>query len=339
VRSFERGYGFLAFGSILGGTKGKSRVYAISGHGDRWAIKYQVDCGDTYYQRFDPVENEGKFLQMLNGSGITNELLYYSSGVEFDNTIPVSSPFGKIGHVERVCTSRFNTRSTPLLRYLVTEKVGMSLHTSGQIPVGRAIELSIQMLDLIEQLHNLNIIHGDVHPGNFAFSLTDPTKLLMIDFGRAEVMGGGRLPHPPTFEGAIYCEAYASAWESRRLPQSFRDDLYRMFISIGRMIYGPKYTEALQSICFKNKYRDEYVRVKETDNILDIEFKVSMHREGRSGRGVVEFFLSSVLPEGIRMQVSGLLLEALDLVRALAEGERPDYGELRGKLSQVRNLL
>lgn len=41
-----------------------------------------------------------------------------------------------------------------------------------------------EIVTLIERLHKANILHGDLHPGNFV--IDENGHLLMTDFGRAE---------------------------------------------------------------------------------------------------------------------------------------------------------
>ena len=46
--------------------------------------------------------------------------------------------------------------------------------------------MTIKMLDLLESLHSLNYVHGDLKYENFVIGRKDRSKIYIIDFGLAK---------------------------------------------------------------------------------------------------------------------------------------------------------
>jgi serine/threonine protein kinase len=73
--------------------------------------------------------------------------------------------------------------------YLVTELLGDSLatviHRAVVLPVATICQFGIQMITLLQQLHDKQLLHRDIKPSNFVFGLepTNTTQLYLIDFG------------------------------------------------------------------------------------------------------------------------------------------------------------
>lgn len=71
--------------------------------------------------------------------------------------------------------------------YLVIELLGQPLNKIGPISLSNALAIGVQMIQLIQSLHDKCLLHRDIKPANFLFGLSDRTnKLHLIDFGFAK---------------------------------------------------------------------------------------------------------------------------------------------------------
>ena len=117
-----------------------------------------------------------------------------------------------------------------------------------------------RMLEIMRDVHKMGFVHGDIHPGNFAFSWDqnhDPDliarSLRLVDFGRAEPfigLDGFHLPEysqsiwssykrRPAGMSAIYEESadkeFLSPWELMGLRKTRRDDFFRLAETLLRL--------------------------------------------------------------------------------------------------------
>lgn len=318
------------------GSSEHSIVYRI-GNREDWAIKYHSACYGLIL-RSDPTLQEAYFLQLLNKiiPHVTHKFIYMSG--PFIPTKP--SKFKQVS--PDIQCGKDPERRPPTVRYLITERVGDSLWgylddtDNGRIPFMRAIELGIDILRLIRDIHSINIVHGDVHPGNIAFR--NDRDILLIDFGRSRI-GPSDIPElAPT----IICHRHLSPWQSLRSQalSSFRDDIFRVYLIMATMIYGDSFNHAQGALCSAELEPDrftKYMDFKDKSNFFDS----SLIFEGRMNRAVsYRFTLSGVLPterQRERTKISAVLLESLDYVRGLDHAEIPDHDFLIRLLKTIQN--
>lgn len=87
--------------------------------------------------------------------------------------------------------------------FMVMEKCGKSLQelfleSGKKLSIQTVVHIALQLIDAIKGLHDNNIIHRDISPGNILIgSSDDPQKLLLIDFGLAtSCQSNGKLRMP-----------------------------------------------------------------------------------------------------------------------------------------------
>ncbi|TFK42043.1 kinase-like domain-containing protein [Crucibulum laeve] len=73
----------------------------------------------------------------------------------------------------------------PHFEYLAMELLGPSVKecAAGRVPVKTVISVTEQTLSALEHVHKCGFVHRDVKPENLLCSLTDPSKIMLIDFG------------------------------------------------------------------------------------------------------------------------------------------------------------
>jgi len=128
-----------------------------------------------------------------------------------------------------------NIRGIPTLRwfgqndthyYLTIDLLGYSLQqvvlAHGKLPMNHVIQLMIQMLRIIQSVHNKGFIHRDLKPAHFLFNANNNEhNLYLVDFGLCKYCAI-HLHKETSFVGSIN---YASIRAHHRLELSRKDDL------------------------------------------------------------------------------------------------------------------
>jgi hypothetical protein len=249
---------------------GHTGVYNIVDHPTK-VIKYHAYCLHIDTDPFDATVVEAYFMKRLAEADLTLNVDYYSGYVSERGTLTeadrkikdVSCPWGV----------------TPHIRYMIMDKVGPSLLTymstggRARIPFLEAMKLGKQMIELMKKLHNLNIIHGDAHMGNFAFKTDDPSSgLILIDFGRAKIVD----EVPPASMPSSACRMlhpFAALWEMDGCKVSFRDDVYRAVQMTAMSLYGMYHFNYLNSLITRLKVGDPERNANLNPAFNEIEYR------------------------------------------------------------------
>ena len=129
-------------------------------------VKYQSDCLDD--TGLHPLVREFYFLTLLAPLQIAPAPMYLSGPIRD------APEMAKTGFTNGSCL--LNPEAT--IRFLVMEKLGLSIYRFllmreelglGKLSVPDAVGLGAQLLRLLQELHALSIVHGDIHFGNVVF--------------------------------------------------------------------------------------------------------------------------------------------------------------------------
>ena len=194
----------------------------------------------------------------------------------------------------------FQTREKNIM---LMEQLGVSLdeaHESrgNRFSIGTTGLIGIQILKLIQQVHDKGIIHRDIKPNNFMMGLDDPEVVYMLDFGLSKkyINRVGNHVKQSYGRSLIGTPRYASINMHMGIEPSRRDDLE----SIGYMlVYFLRGSLPWQGIRKKRGKSD-------LDKIKDIKIRST---------------LSDTLTYGLPKQFSTYL----DYCRGLSFDQRPDY--------------
>jgi serine/threonine-protein kinase len=105
------------------------------------------------------------------------------------------------------------------------------------------LDLCRRVVDAYNGLHELGIVHGDVHPANI---LASPGGVRLVDFGLARIVGARRADDPPRGGAqAFFDPDYAAALRSRRAtsPASFGSDQFSLGAVLYQLITGSNYLD------------------------------------------------------------------------------------------------
>lgn len=108
--------------------------------------------------------------------------------------------------------------------------------------------LSRQIVDVVAQLHGLNIIHKNINPSNIAYN-PDTHDLEMIDFGLATTLNreAPALKNPKVLEGTL---AYLSPEQTGRMNRTmdYRTDYYSLGVTFYELLTGVLPFEASDAV-------------------------------------------------------------------------------------------
>jgi hypothetical protein len=306
------------------GVSDYSIVYAISEH-RKWAIKYHSFC-PSVDEPFDSVLRENYFLGLLRRSGISHKVRYMSTSFVPTTDSEIKLPFRNVECPE-------NPGKQPVVRFLITERVGSSLwkhiRSGDGLDYREVLIYAREIFALLQKLHAMKIVHGDIHSGNIVFRAGDIplSSLLLMDFGKAVISYRTVPRRLPDVNGdltriRIFCHPHNSPWESvdGMGTISYRDDVFRALLVMGEMMYGDPFLDIQHILCEDEHNRarlSQYMDFKRSENFFDL--------------GIARFSLEEVLPDtytGSLPAIREAFVQLLALVRDMTFAEPPDYAQI-----------
>jgi serine/threonine protein kinase len=265
----------------------------------------------------------------------------------------------------------------PEVRYILMEKVNaVSLYDlvsrDGRLvkqPLTRAIRYTIHMLEFIERIHAQNVTHGDAQFGNFMVNPDTGEVVKMIDFERAAMFNEreiSTLPRQCRYRrdsDSFVFGIWISPWEARMCAKSFRDDIYRIFITMAVMMFGEEYLR-YQNILLEGAtpaYTSEHTQVdpeivlevfckhwrmhRNAGEIFEIhtaKFQTVLANAGISKLG--KFFKTELhVRELVPAPVVDVITDRFAVIQlyiiSIGITERPDYGFLKSFLQNVSDII
>lgn len=173
-------------------------------------------------------------------------------------------------------------------------------------------KLGYQMIDIIDSIHSLNIVHSDIKPSNFVMGLGRKSKYLyLIDFGLSRKFRSSisykhyeRKENPSEFIGTCL---FASVHDLKGITHSRRDDMESIWYTLLYLLKGSLPWQKVNGRNIREKYK-----------------KILLMKEQMSPK---EMF------EGFPKQFSECMKNILDLKYE----EEPDYYYFKSKLREVLN--
>ena len=280
---------------------------------------YDPLIGKMLFNKYNILKKIGKGsfgIIYLSKENFTNE--YYAIKIENKN---ISSNFLEN---EANILLYLNCPKTPSIKsfgytsnynILIMELLGKSLEdifenimNKKKMSLRCVCNLGYQMIEIIEFIHNKNIIHRDIKPDNFLMSNGNNRFLYLLDFGLAKkYRASNNDKHFPLTKGKklIGTARYASVNALNGITQSRRDDLE----SIGYvLLYFLKGKLPWQGIMIKNK-EERYHK------IMEIKRDISSSE------------LCKDCPEQFQIY--------MDYVRKLEYEQEPDYNMLKNLFNDM----
>jgi len=221
-------------------------------------------------------------------------------------------------NIDKIPNAKFYGENN-LYNILIMQLLGKSLEDifekilhKQKMPIHSVCNIAIQIIDILEQIHNKNYIHRDIKPSNFLFGNNSFNNniIYLIDFGLAKkYRESNNAEHYEIKEEnkLIGTARFASINAMEGLSQSRRDDLE----SLGYMlIYFLKGKLPWQNFLIKNK-EERYNKIKQTKKEIAINE------------------LCSDCPEEIGQYIT--------YVKKLKYEEEPNYNYLKNLFYEILN--
>jgi serine/threonine protein kinase len=256
---------------------------------------------------------------------ISPKVIFISPPTALPEKMTLKTDFEMPALERRTCAQRGAN-----LRYMMVERVGSNLEDlwdkafklSVDIRIG--FEILKKILENLKILHEMNVIHGDIHSGNIARGLQGPDRneIFLIDYGLARF-------HTPLSDTPVRRVAMVSTqlspWELQGYEKSFRDDIFRTFIIFGTLIGGRERWELLHRWDTDNSRES-------LQNYLDLYSKTDII----STPGLPSPWESL---GGQSRTIRGLWLEIVDHVRGLGINDKPQYRPILYRLDKILSLI
>ena len=287
------------------------------------AIKYQENC-ESVSNPIHPLLRDYWMMHFLATLGVTPKVYFVSPPVKLGFERTVKTQFGMKREEYRSCAKS----ATSVVRYMLVDKAAGSLFDlvkgfvgEGDTPAVRltvAIDVMIQAVKGLRQIHRAGVVHGDVHPGNLVFMTADEFSLRFIDFGRsffAESAARKRSQRYNRLQADIIHWA-SSPYELEGMRSSFRDDVFRAIMAGAFVVNGDAFLDYLQDL--------------ESDGEKMLLFKGEMFMFDLPGKP------SRVVGVAVRERLE----RVLTLVRTVSRiRSHPPYADIIAELEAVAELV
>lgn len=270
-------------------------------------VKYTNDClarlGDSSRSRLDnnPIK-EYALLSVLARSNVA-PVAYHLSGAtvmtrETELSIKVRSR--RMDRRINDC-ARIGTR----VRYMVEDRMGPTLSEymkqmfhmrSGNTDLLKDVmRFGVRMIELVREMHNLGVVHGDIHEENVVFrdqkaSLNEyriaSDDIALIDFGMAELFpfrfGDPELTDGPADNLNLI---HLSPWQLRGYRTGMRDDIFRIAALLANILSETEFRDMLKAkvAAAKRELEDIGLPLLQLNHRLNVDQKFRIIRDREIG--------------------------------------------------------
>jgi serine/threonine protein kinase len=259
-------------------------------------FKYETDCAKQH-NIVHPLLREYYLLKKLEPTGFVPKGLFISPPVLLNLPLTPKTDFAGMNPLSCLFKAQ--------VRYLAmtsggNETIHEAILSKGAFSMQKALGIFKQIMVGLKEMHALDIVHGDIHPGNLVLSEDNENTVRFIDFGEAFEGSTKKSSRPIVRRPLSWVHALHSPWAMEGFRSSYRDDVYNALFVTVFMISGRGLLE--------------YCKRLETTNPKEL-YVFKKDRLG-NGRG---------------------LETLMDLVKApLAVDDKPDYDAI---ISEIDRLL
>ena len=252
----------------------------------RVVVKYGTDCKNVL---FNPLVREYIFRKIINATYISPKVYYLSPAAQMTSADLPLSTARFVGHkLEGNLVECARNGTT--VRFMVQERAGPSLqkfaahHTlnrSAAFAKGM-LRIARRLLDNLEALHSLGIVHGDIHAANFVFRrpVKDSSQIDSIDFRLIDFEHASFFPlnfgHPKN--GQDYSEMsprHLSIWQLFGERVGPRDDVYRLVYMLADILSKNRLRAGVGMMLDANEYLFS-ITSRDSDEYRELESKIEL---------------------------------------------------------------
>jgi len=155
--------------------------------------------------------------------------------------------------------------------FMVMELLGTSLQkvmdSSKKLKQSTILQLGVNILNILKNIHNRGFIHRDIKPENFLLTITNPKKLYLVDFGLSKpyIFNGTHIDYKKK-DKFMGTPDFASINTHNFLEQSRRDDLESVSYMLIYFYFGT--LEWINDDIYFSNNEDENMYVKNKKELL-----------------------------------------------------------------------
>lgn len=310
----------LVLGRLIARQQFSTLFQAVSSSGGKYVIKYQCDCDDV--TDLHPLLRDYWFLKALNQTDIAIKVHYLSPPVRWTGPLTAKTQFSMSDTEKRECMKNGS------IRYLIMSQGMASMYQivqkayKGPIGFVDAINVMELLIEKIQRMHGLGIIHGDIHPGNVLLMGKGDWQIGLIDFGSAMFVDELASQPAQIRSPGSYVHSLFSHWNVEGYRFSYRDDVFKALYVGAYLMNGDRYTD--------------YVRTLERSATAMIHFKkFSFMFTYPGGRDI----LSGIAVGDRRPDILSHLDRALHIARSVDEIDGiPDYAGILTELGHASRI-
>lgn len=205
----------------------------------------------------------------------------------------------------------YNFIKTKKYHIMNMELLGKSLDkifydNNNKFDIGTVLKLGIEFVNILESLHECNIIHRDIKPNNFMAGLDDEKKVYIMDFGLAKIfIKNNKHISYKTDKNIVGTARYISTNIHLGLEPSRRDDLESIAYMLIYFLKGRLPWQGL-------KKSEKCSKTSQIDKIKEVKTSTSVEK------------LCENIPD--------CFCNFLKIIKNLEFYEKPNYDELRNIL-------
>ncbi len=281
---------------------------------------------------------------------------------------------GKLQKVSCFDPSFSPVRQPPAkVRYLIVGRLGFSVgdlfwkegHDKVFVSV---IHVGIELLNLVERMHGANVVHGSIDSNSFVWDDTRE-KWKLVNFHESRIFNSDEInsKSPNSCDSSNHAQFFSpnpwtSPWQMRRCNSAFRDDIYRLMLTLAHLIHGKEYMRFVAFLTGKDFWHWRptsaqtlaavYVDMKDNGRIFET---ISPDMRSREFLDLVKFLdvpweytlrgkIKPTIIGEVRDKLAELMLVVLGPYKVRTDpargmGDLPDYGLIRKVLEDIHRIV
>ena len=319
----ERALSVVSPGNVIALTT-HSTVFTVK-ENPGLVLKYMSNCGAT--ESVHPALRDFWFIRALRDLAVVPRSYFVSPPAKLELTATIKTDFRLSDDERFVCASA----TTSVVRYTVMAKTGVSMldvmsrleqETRSAVPSFRfSIEVLRSLIDSLHVIHDREIIHGDVHPGNIVFLDKHESVVGLIDFGMAMLAEEAARMPTSVREPLTNVHWLMSPFSIEGFRQAYRDDVFQAVQTAAILMNGFEYINFLESLVPTPEALHSF---KQTEFLFTYP----------GGSDVIENLVG--VTAGNKQEIRMALEHVLDLTRGVHWiEERPPYDIIWNELDEV----